>query len=286
MVAADIAMFAGFSAMWLKISSLCFNNFSCPDHLDPKNNNGKKTKTYYDYYGNYVSICHAVISMILCTIVFVTEGLTFGQPNSLATKIAIYNSFAYFVYDTIISEIHRYNTLAMSLHHVGALICTGVPCFTGANGCELAVSLIIAEVSNPFNLYREILRHKKQDGSKQYLQTSLSFACFFILSRFIAFPIVLAQMYPSQSHLALKMAIALVWFVSWHWLFVIFNFAVKELKVFTDNNEKRPNVSNVWTTIYALLSSLRKNRTFLLAFYAGSFWLSFGTLYLSHTRRE
>jgi len=76
--------------------------------------------------------------------------------------------------------------------------------------------------------------------------------------------------------------IALVWFVSWHWLFVIFNFAVKEIKVFSESNQKKNDRNNIWGSLYLVLSSLRKNKTFLIAFYVGAAWLSFGTLYLSH----
>jgi hypothetical protein len=282
MVATDIAILVGFSAMWLKVSSLCFNHFPCPDHLNPKNNNGKKSKRYYDYYGNYVSICHAVVAMILSSYVLITEGLSFGIANTLAVKIAVYNSFVYFLYDTIISEYHRYNTPAMTFHHIGAVLSCAVICYTQANGAEFLASLLIAEVSNPFNLYREIMKHNKQESSKLYFKFSLTFASLFIISRFGFFPYLLTKFYPSPSNVYLKVMLALVWFVSWHWLFVIFNFAVKEIKVFSESSQKKTDQTNTWNSIYLILSSLRKNKTFLIAFYVGAAWLSFGTLYLSH----
>lgn len=282
MVATDIAILVGYSAFWLGVSNLCFKSFPCPDHLLPKNNNGKKTKTYYDYYGNYVSICHAIIAMILSAYVVITEGLSYGLANTLAVKIAVYNSLVYFCYDTIISEYHRYNTLAMTLHHIGAVTSCAIIFFTGANGVEFLASLFIAETSNPFNLYREIMKHQKRESSKLYFKSSLAFASLFIISRFGFFPALLTKLYPSSSNIYLKSMLAFVWFVSWHWLFVIFNFAVKEIKVFSESNQKKTDENNIWNTVYIVLSSLRKNKTFLIAFYVGAAWLSFGTLYLSH----
>jgi len=278
----DLLLLGGLFVMWVGISRICFTVFACPEHLQPKNNKGKKTKTYYDYYGNYVSICHAIIAMTICGYALLKEGISFGIENTFMMKLAISNTLAYFIYDSLISEYYRYNTLPMTLHHVGALLAAGSVIYYNKSGSELALALVLAETSNPFNLTREILRHWKQENSKRYLNVSLIFASLFIISRFALFPLFLTHFYPTHSLLMVKITIAFVWFVSWHWLFIIFNFAVKELKNFVQREDKDSDKRNMWNTPYIILSRLRKNKAFLISFYLGAAWMSFGTLYLSH----
>jgi hypothetical protein len=67
-----------FTAIWTIIGKSCKLTFSCPKDLDPKNNEGKKTKKYYDYYGNYPSIIHAISSVLLGLFGILNEGATFG----------------------------------------------------------------------------------------------------------------------------------------------------------------------------------------------------------------
>jgi len=274
----------GLVLAWTAIAKVCFAVFDCPEHLKPKNNNGKKTKHYYDYYGNYVSICHAISAVILGLYAYSVEGVTYGAENAGISKLVVYNSFAYFLYDTIISEIKGYNTLPMTLHHATVLIGTGMIIFYyKAYASEISYALAVIEISNPFNLSREILRHKKQDGGKKYLNVSLIFTILFIITRFLIFPFNLFKIYSFTNNLFIEFLVGFIWFISWHWLFIIFNFALKEVKVFSERSAKRDGAkSNIWTNSYSTLVGLRKNKFFLGSFYLSATALSFGTLALLH----
>jgi len=245
---------------------------------------GKANKTYYDYYGNYVSICHAVLCVIICGYVFFTEGVSYGAENTFAVKVAIFNTMAYFIYDTIISEYYGYNTLPMTFHHIGALVGTGTVFFSGTSGAELAYTLFIAEISNPFNLSREILKHYKKDNGKLYFQLSLLFVGLFILARFFIFPFIAWGLYPSATHIVLKITLGVLWFISWHWLFIIFNFALKEIKKSVDKKDAKPAKPTALDGLYNRLSGLRKNKPFLLSYYLFAGWISLGTLYMAHNK--
>ena len=101
--------------------------------------------------------------------------------------------------------------------------------------------------------------------------------------RFIFFPFYLAKLYVSPSHILVKLITAFVWFISWHWLFIIFNLAFKELKIFNELEYAKDIKKNVWNKPYTLFVKLRKSKTFLGSFYLGAAWLSFGTLYVEHS---
>jgi hypothetical protein len=253
--------------------------FPCPTQLQPQNNKGKKTSEYYNYYGNYISLVHAFASIILSGYALATEGITYNNQTTFAMKLAIYNSLAYFIHDTIMGSICGYLTVPMAFHHVASTIVAGSVFYLQSCGSEVAVGILLAELSNPFNLSRDILKAFNKDKSKLYFQLSLGFAGTFIIARFMILPFFLASMYPAATHLSVKIMAGLIWFVSWHWLFVIFGFALKAFKDAGDNGKDKPNF---WLKPYAAFSKLRKNTGFLGAYYLGAAWLSFGTIYLAH----
>jgi hypothetical protein len=271
-------------AIYLKTSGVIMQKIACPEHLQPQNTKGKKTKDYFDYYGNYFSMVHAISSLSLSVIALYREGLTFNAPlNAWSMKIVAYNSLAYFIADTILASLYGYLDVAMLVHHIASVICSGTVFVTQSCGAEQALGLIIGEISNPFNLSREILKYNKQEKGKLYFQMSIGFIVTFVGFRFIIAPFYLAQLYAAPTQLSIKLMIALVYFVSFHWLFMIVNFGVKALRDALEGDAKSGK-GGVWTSAYALLTKLRKNKAFMTSYYLGTAWLSFGTLYLAHNK--
>jgi hypothetical protein len=274
----DYLVLGALVAVYMKTSSLIMANIACPEHLQPKNTKDKKTKDYYDFYGNYFSMVHAITSLILSSIALYSEGLVFNAPlSSWTMKLVAYNSLAYFISDTILAIYYGYIDTAMVIHHFASVICSGTVFLSQSCGSEQALGLIIGESSNPFNLYREILKHQKLEKSKLYFQMSIAFIATFVTCRFVIAPYYIALLYAAPTLLAIKAMIALVWFVSFHWLFMILNFGIKALRDATESGKP-----GIWTTAYAILTKLRKNKSFMAAYYLGTGWLSFGTLYLAH----
>jgi hypothetical protein len=275
---ADSLLLGALTSAYFLVPQLAFRYVPCPEHLKPKNNKDRRTKDYFDYYGNYISMVHAYSSLLLTAYVLLTEEFAFGAVSSFSMKVAIYNSLAYFLADTIVSLYYGYFNAPLALHHVGSIICTGTVFVTGTCGSETALGIFLAELSNPCNLTREVLKHFKKDKTELYGLMSAGFVGAFVIARFFIIPFVLVKLYPSNSLLVAKLMFALVWFVSWHWLFIIINFGIKAVK---DAHEKEGKV-NPWAKPYAFFSKLRKNKAFLASYYIGTAWLSFGTLYLSH----
>lgn len=276
----DIPLYLGCFAFWLCVSKTCFTVFPCPDHLLPKNNKNKKTKAYYDYYGNYPSIVHAILAFIIGCYTLITEGLNLGETNSLLVKFVMIFSFTYFLYDTIISEYQRYNNTAMTIHHIVTLLITSYCLFKNSCGNEIIFALVSAEISNPFNLVREILRHHKRDGEALYLNCSLIFAALFIISRFGFVPWYLTHAYPGPTSFVIKFFAATVWFISWHWLFIILNFASKELKNVASKSDK--SKGGFWGFFNSALTRMRKDKKIMFSFYGIAFTITYVPLVLLH----
>jgi hypothetical protein len=277
----DCLLIAPLVGLYVIISRLSFAKIPCPEHLQPKNNKDKKTKDYFDYYGNYISMFHAITSLALSAYALSTEGLIFGIQTTLIMKLVAYNSMGYFIADTILSIYYGYLNPAMAVHHIASIICAGTVFYTQSCGAEQALGLLIGESSNPCNLYREILKHQKKDNSKLYFQMSAGFVATFVIARFVIAPFYLTQLYAAPTAFPIKFMIALVWFVSWHWLFIIINFGIKALRDALGEDPKSGK-SNAFNSAYALISKVRKNKPFMTSYYIGAAWLSFGTLYLAH----
>jgi hypothetical protein len=194
-------------------------------------------------------------------------------------KLAIYNTLAYFIQETILGIICGYLTIPLFIHHLASAVVAGSVFYLQSCGSEVAVGIFLAELSNPFNLSREILRYFKRENTKLYLQASMGFVITFIIARFFVLPFFLAAMYPAATHLSVKIMAGAIWFVSFHWLFIIIGFAMKAFKELGGDGKDKPNV---WLKPYIIFSKLRKNPAFLVAYYLGSAWLSFGTIYLAH----
>jgi len=112
---------------------------------------------------------------------------------------------------------------------------------------------------------------------------SIGFILTFVGCRFIVAPFYIAELYAAPTLISFKLMIALVWFVSFHWLFMIINFGVKALRDALEGDAKSGK-SGAFTTAYAILTKLRKNKAFMTSYYLGTAWLSFGTLYLAHSK--
>jgi hypothetical protein len=277
----DSLLLGSLIGAYFTFSKLSFSNIECPEHLKPKNTKDRRTKDYFDYYGNYLSMVHAYSSLLLTAYVLLTEEFAFNAPSTFAMKVAIYNSLAYFTSDLIISVFYGYMTAPLALHHVGSIVCTLTVFIAQTGGYETAVGIFLAELSNPCNLTREVLKHFKKDKTQLYGLMSAGFIATFVIARFFVIPVFLVSLYPSNSLLIIKFMFATVWFVSWHWLFIIFNFGLKAIKDGVDAEGKADKTHPIYK-IYGVASKLRKNKAFLASYYLGTAWLSFGTLYLAH----
>jgi hypothetical protein len=277
----DSLLLGSLLGVYFTFSKLSFSNIECPEHLQPKNTKDRRTKEYFDYYGNYLSMVHAYSSLLLTAYVLLTEEFVFNAPSTFAMKVAIYNSLAYFTSDLIISIYYGYMNAPLALHHVGSIVCTLTVFIAQAGGHETAVGIFLAELSNPCNLTREVLKYFKKDKTQLYGLMSVGFIASFVIARFVIIPLFLVQLYPSNSLLIIKFMFATVWFVSWHWLFIIVNFGLKAIKDAKDAEGKNDKNATIYK-VYAIVSKLRKNKAFLASYYLGTTWLSFGTLYLAH----
>jgi TLC domain. len=72
----------------------------------------------------------------------------------------------------------------MTFHHFAGIIVFGYSIYLQNSGSECVYAILLAEISNPFNLSREILKHFKEENTNKFHYVSLTFAVLFIITRY------------------------------------------------------------------------------------------------------
>lgn len=99
-------------------SILCLFNItlqSPPSHLI-----GKKK---WDFIGQYISLVHAITSVILSLYIYLIEsGVHYSQATNSYHTLVISHSIGYFLYDMIFAEVTGIHDWAMRTHHCCILL--------------------------------------------------------------------------------------------------------------------------------------------------------------------
>lgn len=96
-------------------------------------------------------------------------------------------SFSYFIVDTILGVIQRYNDFWMNLHHAIIFIVYAVALRDNNVATELIITIFFGELTNPFNLLRQIFA--EQEKPQQARLQGILFIASFMLFRIVLGPI-------------------------------------------------------------------------------------------------
>jgi hypothetical protein len=164
------------------------------------------------------------------------------------------NSYAYFVFDSIIEYYYNTNDFLLNLHHVVVVAATYMTIRNKSSGFEYLcksiylltfiyiVGMICAEASNPFLVVRTTLRIIGQKNTALYAKNEYLFAAVFILIRVILCPYILIAIYesPSTTYTG-KLSCSLVLFVSLLWAYKIFRGIFEKIKkAYEEKGAKMP----------------------------------------------
>jgi len=278
----DFFLFSQALLFWIVLFIAILYTVQPPKKIHPENTNGKKSKQYYEYYTNYVSMTHAFLSISLAFYALSTEGVSFGQPWSPMERFATYFSLSYFLFDTALNIYFGNCQGSMLAHHVVVLLILVYTVATGTGANELLGGFAVTEISNPFNLGRDQLKFHGMEDTKIFTVVGLAFALTFFVGRFVVFPFYFAEMVVSTGSIWIKLTAASIWFVSWHWLFMIVNLMVKMLYD-AGSSDKSPSQNKggiAW--LYGVLRTMRKNKVFLASYYVTTGMLSYLPVIVFH----
>jgi len=162
------------------------------------------------------------------------------------------------------------------LHHLACILCLLFTLVIKSGTNEILVALLLAEISNPFNLFRENLKLQGLENTPRFKLIGIWFCVIFIVSRFMILPPYFMYFLPSASNFFIKFLAVTTWFVSWHWLFIIINMLIKNFV--PSQKEKITENSTVFCKLLQKIASLRKNQNFLRSYYVFITLVCYGPL--------
>jgi hypothetical protein len=219
-------------------------------------------KEYRDYFGLHVSIVHSVLAVIATFATYIYEGgIHYNEPTNLLHIWVVGHSVGYFIYDMIYGEYYQINDMAMRVHHIGALITTGLMTFAPIGGSACAFGIFFTEISNPCILKRNILRIKKLMHTSAYNFYETAFGIVFIIARVVVATWYLYNLWSSVGWLAIKLGSSAVYGVSLFWVFIILLKIVKRL------NATDTRLDYVFATILDGMIWLKKNQAVLIGLF-------------------
>ena len=112
------------------------------------------TPDYWAHYLEWVSIVHAVITLILGFYTSYHYGYDFNRKTLYIEYVMVCNSCGYFIYDTIAEWYSETFDTGMVAHHLASITVTGVTLYEHYGGCAMFNGLYFAEMSGPCFIYR------------------------------------------------------------------------------------------------------------------------------------
>jgi hypothetical protein len=179
---------------------------------------------YFDYFGQYVSIVHSLISLTLSLAsYFYHRGVHYNAPFTVDQTYIFGHSIGYFLYDLAYGEvfgIHNINN-AMRIHHV----CTclgGITCYMSpVGGASCLMCLVVTEIANPCNLTRQILTTQKKENTDFFKRLERVFAALFITSRLFIGTFLSYNMWASNISFLVKLCVSSVYGTGLFWIYLI-----------------------------------------------------------------
>ena len=216
------------SVTFLIYDAILFYTYPEPKKLKMIDDKAQRKKLYYAHVASRSSIIHAV-ALIVGSIIILTElGIDYERYNKNEENLLMCFSIGYFISDTIIGFIARYNDYLMVFHHLLGIAGLSYSIITQKYGSGVMCLFGIAEISNPFMLIRKDLELYE---NTEFLSIvfGLSFAITFLICRTVVFGLCIIPLQTSNASLVSKLICGLIWYISLYWCYMIINLLTKFL---------------------------------------------------------
>jgi hypothetical protein len=114
-----------------------------------------RSKLCWEYVTNICSFIHAVCSFFWTNSLMMNQGVRNSAANLETENSMLSFSIGYFLMDSTLGYIYKYNDKSMNIHHAETLISLVYSLAKNKYGSIIVWALWLAEMSNPFNLARK-----------------------------------------------------------------------------------------------------------------------------------
>ena len=237
-----------------------------------KTKEGMKEFTEKDYtYTNilHVSLIHAMVCIVLGFGGLIFYDHDIWRPMNKLEEIAIGQSIAYMIYDTLAHYFNGYLDFFIIWHHLGWIATILIFWWDGHGLWILMHNMSVGEITHPFHITQIIFSMKNEPkDSTRYKANLLAFTSLFIPIRFLLwsivnYPVMVLKSYSISKKLIVIPCLAL----NIDWSIQAF---LKACKVLLVQKEKETNklkgsfhkIENLINYMYKTIDSLKDNTVY------------------------
>mmetsp|Transcript_2928 Transcript_2928/g.383 ORF Transcript_2928/g.383 Transcript_2928/m.383 type:complete len:165 (+) Transcript_2928:165-659(+) len=163
-------------------------------------------------------------------IVYVCEGgIDYEAPTNIFHKLVIGNTLGYLLYDAIYGEVYHVHDMFMRFHHLMGIIGAFAIYYSANTGSIGVLSAIVGEISNPFMLYRHILKTEGKDNTAIFKFVEYTFVTLFVFNRSVIGNILIFNTWSVNNSFPILMAATGLQIVGMFWVYVIMSMVSKRL---------------------------------------------------------
>lgn len=153
-----------------------------PDKLRLEKDRQKQEVQWREYIACFPSLIHALTLLIGGAWVFFTQEQRWDGPNQRLYNHLLSMSVGYFLVDTYFGHIHKYNGVALFVHHIISVVLASSCVISDRCGFSVLLGFALGEVSNPFLLTKFLTQHHSRLSSLTYYVT-IAFGLVFMVAR-------------------------------------------------------------------------------------------------------
>eukprot|EP00389_Voromonas_pontica_P006015 GDKH01009033.1.p1 GENE.GDKH01009033.1~~GDKH01009033.1.p1 ORF type:complete len:244 (-),score=21.09 GDKH01009033.1:423-1154(-) len=186
----------------------------------------------FDFRNRIISMIHAIICIIFGAVVAWYEPFLPGEaPFPMQRSLMIFSN-GYFAYDMLSCLQHEVRNgkvdYAILVHHIATTSALTTALLTNSSGSELAMSLLLLEITNPSMHLMHMLRELKLGDSQLASANKLLFALLYLLARILLGPVLVYHTVAStKTALAVKLGSLGIAILSIFWFYKILMMATR-----------------------------------------------------------
>ena len=149
----------GHMIFFFVIQFLARKLFTPPDAIFQETNSKKRKIMISEFYAYFSSLIHSSAFFVVALSALTSNEPRWTEPNTAFHQHFLCFSIGYFLSDSILGFVFKYNDHMMHLHHYVALSVLLNAFITNRYAFAVVYSIGIGEMSGPFMCLRKILEH-------------------------------------------------------------------------------------------------------------------------------
>ena len=186
----DLQLMLIWCLIFLSINISLIRLYPMPKSINFSISEEKERRDFAEFCAYFTSFLNGFVSFFAGLSIVISNGVSLMSPNRSNETSLLCFTLGYFLSDTIVGIVYKYNNFMMNLHHLVILMCGLFSLFNRVYSNLAILGLVISELPNVFRAIEKILDRYPENKRISFV-FGMCFATTFIFCRFLKqkFPI-------------------------------------------------------------------------------------------------